>query len=242
MEGEKRMVSEKCFVGEVNADKWEWSAYVDLSWEGVKNRILPKIVNFERNESLLYGVPHIKYLDLAVIFYIPLSIGEGCVKSIAVKNEHICLWNVDINDILMNAKKNAVCYLPESVCFMDDLIVQMLNESKNKSFVFDDMLEYIGKNQHNRILVLSNQVNIFGASCMIYDGVLQRIADSMESDLYILPSSIHELLLLKADGMECGYRQIVQEINSDKTLVSDKDYLSDNVYYYDRLEGKLSIV
>lgn len=42
--------------------------------------------------------------------------------------------------------------------------------------------------------------------------------------------------------MGYGYREIVQEINSDKSLVSDKDYLSDNVYYYDRLEGKLSII
>ena len=63
----------------------------------------------------------------------------------------------------------------------------------------------------------------------------------MDSDLYILPSSIHELIILKADDMGYGYREIVQEINRDKSLVSDKDYLSDNVYYYDRLEGKLSI-
>ena len=177
------MFLEKSFLGEINADGWEWNQCIDLSWEGVKNKVLPKMINYERNESLLQGVPYIKFLDMAVVFYIPLNIGEGGIRSITVKNEHTDLWKVDIGDILMCAKKNAVYFLPESVYYMDDLIIQLVTEDKNKTDCFDDMLEHIGRNQNNRMLVLSNQKNIFGASCLIYDGVLQRIAESMDSDL-----------------------------------------------------------
>lgn len=76
---------------------------------------------------------------------------------------------------------------------------------------------------------------------MIYKGILKDFADHMESNLYILPSSIHEVILLleeDTDDVNDLFR-MVEETN--RTVVDQEEVLSDSVYYYDREKDKITI-
>jgi hypothetical protein len=91
------------------------------------------------------------------------------------------------------------------------------------------------------LYILTNNRCINGAAYLAYDDVISDFAHQINSSLFILPSSIHELLLLPApDDGDKGYlNEMVQDIN--KFVVSDFDYLSDCVYYYDIKNGCIRI-
>jgi len=91
-----------------------------------------------------------------------------------------------------------------------------------------------GFHQDNNMLVVSNHRNINGASCMIYPDLLKEISEQLDSDLYILPSSIHELIIIKNDYSynKKILKEMVKDINF--TQVPLEDVLSNNIYFYSR--------
>ena len=82
--------------------------------------------------------------------------------------------------------------------------------------------------------VLSNQQKLFGAACMLYPGVLKEFAKKLQNDFFILPSSVHEIILVPAEkGTDKDtLREIVTDIN--RTQVAEDEVLADSVYYYNR--------
>ena len=90
--------------------------------------------------------------------------------------------------------------------------------------------------------VLSNRRHMYGAAVMILPGVLQDIAEEMDASLYILPSSVHEVILMTDTGQEQPQvlRDMVMEVNA--TQVLPEEILSDHVYYYDRDKKEICIV
>lgn len=105
------------------------------------------------------------------------------------------------------------------------------------------MIECLEENQaeDEQMYVLTNQSKIHGASCILYEDVLRDFSDKLGRDLYILPSSIHEVILLPKtesfdrDGLNC----MVQEVNRDG--VSMDEVLSDHVYEYNRASGMIEM-
>jgi len=80
--------------------------------------------------------------------------------------------------------------------------------------------------------ILTNQKGINGASCMIYKDVIKEFAQLIKSDIYILPSSIHEIILIPLEGSEDKerFKRMVIDINSSQ--VPADEVLSDSVYMY----------
>lgn len=87
--------------------------------------------------------------------------------------------------------------------------------------------------------VLSNTKRLHGAVCMLYPGVLKEMADRMGGDFFILPSSVHETILLPdaGEGLNGALRQMIREVNSTK--VAPEEVLSDTLYRYDRAMGRV---
>ena len=79
--------------------------------------------------------------------------------------------------------------------------------------------------------VLTNNSGCKGASAILYPGFLDEIRDQLGGDLYIIPSSIHECLILKQDVAEADdLKRCICEVNRD--VLSPGDFLSDNLYEY----------
>ena len=90
--------------------------------------------------------------------------------------------------------------------------------------------------------ILTNKLKIHGATCIAYPRLLKRIADYLEDDLVIIPSSIHEVLIIPASITQEGYsledlQFMITETND--TILTDDEVLSNHAYIYERLTGIL---
>lgn len=203
---------------------------IDISFftefENIKNKICFKLVNYEKNTDLLMDIPYKKFLDLAVVFFVSLEEREKESYTILIRNEHLKYWNLNVNEIWTLALKNTPQIFKYSVTRMDNIISRLIGTELETEI---DML------------VLSNWTGVYGASVIMYEDILQKIADSINKDFYILPSSIHEIILLPSENNmpteQSALKEIVKEIND--TQVMPEELLSYNVYYYSREKGKI---
>ena len=121
--------------------------------------------------------------------------------------------------------------------------MQLLNQMMMQEMGISEMEEGELEEMEDNLpmYVLTNKKKSYGAAAMFDKDALKNLANKLESNLYILPSSVHEIICIpEEEGMDPLYiREMVKEVNM--TSVSEEEYLSDNIYYYDRETNKLSL-
>lgn len=195
-------------------------------FEKVRDRICYRLIGMEENRILLEDVPHVEFLDLAVCFFYAYSgsvLGEG---SILVHNSHMNAWGASVAELMSLAKENTPRLFPSQCSTMEEVLEEIVGERKRETTFAREV----------PMKVLTNNRRQNGAVCMIYQGILEQIAEEMEASLYILPSSIHEVILLavdeRADPREL--KEMILQVNS--TQVALEEVLSNSLYKYDRIE------
>lgn len=227
----------------------------DFNWDNVKNGVFYRIINREKNKKLLQEVPHLLYLDLAITFqYLVSSTQEG-IGSIRIRKDHMQSWGIKLKDLRNMAVINTPRLFPATISSMKEVMMDIVEKeyicNKRASNPFEEnnyqpddtlletMLEAEGDSYP--MYVLTNTKNINGASCILYEGLLREFANEHESDLYILPSSIHEVIIVINDGLisKNNLKQMVVDVN--ETEVEEEDILSDKVYLYSREKDMIII-
>ena len=200
-----------------------------ILFENIKERIVYKLVNYEKNEDLLKTVPHKKFLDLAVVYYISIKEDIFESASILINNTHLELWGKTMEDIDRLAKENSPRILKPELKSMAQTLMEIIRHEKKKPEDIDeDVLSDCG------MYVLSNEKKQFGASAILYDNVIKDFSESLNSDLYILPSSVHEVIMIPSilvDSVD-KLNEMICEVNA--TQVPLIDILSNHSYYYSR--------
>lgn len=208
--------------------------------ENVKKRIIYRLLSYERNRRLLEKIPHIKFLDLAVTYYCLIQNDESKISAIRITNEHLQSWNISVNDLHKLAVNNTKREFPPVILPMDDVIQEFQDEEK-KALYSNTVTEEIQEDkanksneQTNKMYLLSNSAGIYGATCLLYKNLLRNFSAKVQTDLYILPCSIHELILMpnRRDIDKDELARLVRSIN--RTQLSYDEVLSDNVYFYSR--------
>ena len=148
---------------------------------------------------------------------------------------------MDTKKLMELAEKNTPRLFPAELKSMEQVLKEIAGtyvRSDYKEEAFDNLSS---EPEEIPLYVLSNQRNLHGAAVILYDGVLREFAGNMRRDLIILPSSIHEVLLIPyEEGSDLSeLKQMVMYVNS--TEVSEEEILSDNVYYYNRKTNSISI-
>ena len=214
------------------------SGNIDISfftdYEQVKKRIVFKLINYEQNRQLLEKIPHIRLLDLAIIFNCLVEADATGNATILIYNNHLSLWNVTRDDLYQLAMKNTPKLLTYELRDMSDVLIELMAGVPCNSM--NEELEYMVP-----MYVLSNKSKLNGSGCILYHNLLHNLCEKLECDLYILPSSIHEVILLPAYDHD-SYDELtsmVKEVNS--TQLSREEVLSDHVYYYSRETGQISM-
>lgn len=194
----------------------------------VRDRICMKLIHYEKNRELLKEVPHVRFLDLAIVFYYLISLIPGENATILIYENHRTHWNISPELLLQCARENTPRLLPY---YLDD-IFSILSD-------LDDLEEY-SANHIRPLYVLTNSEKLFGASTLLYPDLISSIAERMNRDLLIFPSSIHEILLLPLAESEhpTDYDSIIRDINQSHLLPDE--ILSDHAYYYSRREDQIS--
>lgn len=192
-------------------------------FEYMKDRIFCCLVNKSRNRELLEDMPHFSYLDLAVIFYFLLEDSKLGTGMIRISHEHLRLWGVEKEEICRIAKENTKSRLACSLLGMDEIIRD--NPAGDRLPMY----------------VLTNSRRYFGACEILFDSVLAQAAEKIGGSFYVLPSSVHECVLIpETDAADPGeLAEMVRRIN--QTQVLPEEVLSDRIYHYDAKNHHLTM-
>jgi hypothetical protein len=216
------------------------------AFEQMKPYIFFRLVSFERNRKLLSDIPHISYLDLAVTFHCLVRNDEEGIGTIRITNEHMKLWDVTLEELKTLAVQNTEELFPASIKSMEEVLAGILSEGvldSSEENITEDLslhlLPNIKNNTQPKMYILTNQKGINGASCLLYENVIRQFAQKINSDLYILPSSIHEIILIPKDLSmnKETFTKMVEDVN--RTQVAAEEVLSDHVYHYSRENDRI---
>lgn len=190
-------------------------------YQKAQKSICMRLVNFEKNRERLRDLPHVRFHDLAIIFAYILPIEDKGYGAIVVHRNHLALWNVTVEDLYAKAMENSPHILPVQIDTMDALMKRLCPE-----FVFPD-------DPQPQMLVMSNSRSVYGAATILYPNVLKHLSDRYEKDLFIIPSSIHEVIVLPDESYDPEeLSQLICDVNEME--LEDTDILSDHPYYYSR--------
>lgn len=213
-------------------------------FEKIKEKIVYRIVNKEKNEALLRDSPYLEFLDLAVVPYVAFFMEDGNIGAILIKQEHLELWNVSEETVLNIAGENTPRFLPPRISKMEDTLRELfaMNHLEQEQGVTQFLADMEENSEKIPMYVLTNQRNWYGAACMLYQGVVEMFAQQIQKDVYLLPSSVHEVLLVPVTEELCPEEltDMVQEINS--TQIPVEEVLSNHVYKYSIEERGFCIV
>lgn len=198
------------------------------NYEKARGQVYFKLINYEMNKALLRKIPYIAYLDLAVVFYYRLEQGKFQGATMLIHNCNLDTWKIEPRQLLEDAVMNTSRKLPYSFQGMDALIRELSGDGDQSLYTGEEIM-----------YVLSNQEKCFGAAALLYPHLLSHISKIFRKNFYVLPSSVHECILVPDQGQysRMELTRMVREVN--QTQVESDEILSDQVYYYDRQEEKL---
>ncbi len=214
------------------------------SFEGAKERLMYKLINREKNEELLRDIPHIDYLDLSIVFYVLVSasgLGNG---TILVNNNLINDWGVSADMLYEIAERNTRTVLGAEIKTIEEVLFSLLSKKDDAdlSEIINEMKMRRETDTISKMYVLSNRQRINGATCLLEEDMLNEFAEKIDGDFYIIPSSIHELILIP----ECFIdnpdvlMEMVEDVNGNE--LSMTDILSNNVYKFDRMASMVMML
>ncbi len=214
-----------------------------LDFTNLQDKVAFKLIQREKNKELLKDVPYFEFLDLAVVFYLILDEHRGGQMTALIHNSHMEPWGVEKEELYRLAMRNTPILLPSEIKTMKEIMCDILKrhlEDLEMEEMVDDLLDL--DSQKPPLYVLSNKKQINGAGCILYDGCLKDFADSQESDIVILPSSLHEVLLVPDDG-DLDYGELQKTVGQiNESEVPKEDVLSYRIYKYSRHDCSVSLI
>ena len=186
----------------------------------MKNKLFIEIISIKSNIDLLESVPYKQIEDMAIVYRFLLNNDNGRA-SILITNQILHTLNIDENTLHNDAIKNAQIINPMIINDLSEVLSEMMNE------------DYSTK---ERIFIASVADKIHGACVIAYKGFMEQASLKAGGDFYLLPSSIHEVLIVPDNGhfrLE-DLQVMVKEVNENE--VDEIDQLTDSVYHYDHKE------
>lgn len=208
-----------------------WDASVVKNFSLVKDKIGYKIIDAQRNEKLLKTMPYIAHLDFAIVFFIFHKADHTGTATIPINYSLLNYWEKSVDELYQCAFANMPTLFPASFKPMCSVIKELIDDE----FDFEIPIEEL-------MYVLTNTFGIFGATSILYQNQLHEIGEFLHEDYYLLPSSIHEMIIVpksKSPSTE-ELHEMVKEIN--ETQVALEDVLCDSVYFYNRKENSMICV
>lgn len=199
-------------------------------YEELKTKLIVRLINAGRNKELLEHAAHKKILDLALIACIPISE----TKAVAISESLMDELEISGEELIRDALENTAAVRPKTIKTLTD---QMLE-------IEPDLADEFGSipRDEDDMIVVTNQMIRYGAAALMYPGTLEEVSEMVGGDYYILPSSVHEVIILKPE-----LAPDVAELNAmicsiNQVEVMDEDQLADHAYYYSSRTKRLSIV
>ncbi|MEZ3469948.1 MAG: hypothetical protein K1W40_16580 [Schaedlerella sp.] len=204
-------------------------------WETVRENVHAKLINAEQNEELLEKIPHRIFMDLAVVYYVVArDHAQEDIGTILIHNGHMEMWGQEEENLYREAMINMRTDGEADLTDIRTIVERITGISFTK--------EGDGASRDTGMYILTNRRNRFGAAQILDTKTLRMIADKVGDGFIVLPSSVHETIVLTPNDEE-EYRRLadmVREVND--TQVDIEERLSYHVYAYSKDEEALQIV
>lgn len=245
-------------IYEDNKDKRKMDLSFFYDYSKVRTKLSCRLINRTRNAKMLERVPYRVMENLAMIYQCTVIGDEFGCASVVIEYSHLRFWQVTEEQIFRDALINMPIMLPPQKIpmrqFLQGNIRSMLDAKmeelrrREPDEIEDDeweaVLDEISKTlteecseETDPMCILTNCHKFYGAAVVLYPGLLERMADEFSESFFILPSSVHEVILLAETGYEDAdeLKKLVHDVN--RTNVSADEFLSDDVYYYRKGDG-----
>ena len=197
-----------------------------LNYEAMKKTLAIDIISAERNETLLQKVPHELMEDMVAVYRFVLNNSEAGRETVLVTKDMLNNMGITEEQLMSDAKEIAPKIRP--------VVIQGMNEVMKEKMGEEEFEKIDLPNKGNEILFLASVPDgICGAGVLAYPNFMEQAADIIGGDFFILPSSIHEVLLVPDDGSWSAraLKALVENVN--ETEVRPEEKLTDSVYHYD---------
>lgn len=177
--------------------------------------IIYHLMHFNEKDKEINDRPYLLLEDMAIVFDI-LGTDDQSIQRIDHRKANEEQWSEQF--LWETAKKNTKQLLPAKL------------EPVYKDFR--------GHTEDRPAFVITNEIQRYGAGVICYEDFLQNISRKYDKSLYLLPTSIHEMLLLFDDG-EDQEEDLFHILEKSNRQLNKEEFLSDNIYYYDKYTGEL---
>lgn len=205
------------------------------SYQKIRKYLFVKPLNKKAHSLELEDAVHKDVGDIACVVYMMLSNTNEyfCVK---IKNQHLKQWKMTKEAVMEEALKNT--------CQMTPPFIYTNGKNKSGGSFMDNGAFCLSKSDKVMGVQLCTNAKEYGAVSVFYPGVLQRLAQLMASDLYIVFTSRNEGVIYSVN--ESNLENIKAELNEmvieyGNGMVYEDDLLSEELYYYSRIEDKISV-
>lgn len=209
-----------------------------IDMHDAKDSIVFQLVNTEQNKEMLAGTPHREIQDLSIIYRWVIKVEDTGIQSAVIHDPLAERLGFNEEQMFKLAAENTRRLFPPTVKSMNDVIRDIFMKDGMPPEIADMMLGEMSADQS--MWVITNDRCINGAISMLYEDKLYTLAKDLDTDLYIMPSSIHEVIAVSASmGDPNELAQMVAEVNMDHVSLDER--LSNQVYHYDKDLRKLTL-
>ncbi len=194
----------------------------------LKDKLSIEVISAERNKDILESVPHKNLEDMAVVYRFVLESSDEGRASILVTNQMLETMGVTPEQLHADALEIAPQIKPAEIKGMSEVMAEMMGvEQAEMMGIFPVAPE------DEQMYVATVPDKVHGAGVLAYQDFMDKAAERAGGDFFILPSSIHEILIVPDNGKMNlkDLEAMVREVNA--TQVAPADKLTDSVYHYD---------
>ena len=198
----------------------------DLAWisdyASARSRLFVRLSHGSSIGHLAGKVPFTMVSDMVMTYHLLVNCESGCLASTMVTYGILEDFGVTPERLHNDAVENSPKILPAKVQSLDRMLRDMI----------DSPCEH-EDSCGNGLWVVTNETGTDGAAALFYPGIMKSIAERTEGGYYILPSSVHEVIIMPEDYYSCpqNLNAMIEQINN--SVVHPRDRLSDTAYHYD---------
>lgn len=194
----------------------------------MKEKLAMEVVSAETNKDMLETVPHKMMEDMAVVYRFVLSSDEDGRASVLVTNQMLENMGITAEQLHEDAMENAPQLKPAEIKGMTEVLAELMGVEQAEMMGMSPVAP-----EDEQMYVASVPDKVHGAGVLAYQDFMDQAAERAGGDFFILPSSIHEILIVPDDGNVklADLEAMVKEVNA--TQVAPEDKLTDSVYHYD---------
>ena len=183
-----------------------------ISFSEPETKLVLSLINTEQNREILQDVPNRPFQDLSIVCRYVTGMDSNRVSSILVTDRVLENMKLSREQLFQMAEENTKKMMPPQVADMAGILKRMLIKEgmpeKDADIMFGEMPAGIP------MYVVTNSCQINGAVSMVFEDILHGLAEETGTDLYILPSSVHEVIAVPADiGSPETLAEMVEEVN-----------------------------